>query len=68
VKAGPWKASQRLTQMQAAARFGLPPSQFWALEEEDQAFMMALVQVELRMGAWESQEAEREAKRKQKHG
>ena len=40
------------------------PSAFWALGEEDQAYMMALVKVEREMAAWESQEAEREAKRK----
>jgi hypothetical protein len=57
-----------LTQLQAAARFGLYPSQFWALAEDDQAYMMALVRVEASMAAWESQEAEREAKRKHKHG
>ncbi len=66
MKAGPWKASQRLTQLQTAARFGLAPSAFWALDQADQAYMMALVGVERSMSAWESQEAEREAKRK--HG
>lgn len=50
--------------MQAAARFGKAPSEFWALAQDDQAYMMALVQVEASMSAWESQEAEREAKKK----
>lgn len=53
--------------MQAAARWGVPPSEFWSLSEDDQAYMMALVDVERRMSAWESQEAEREAKRRSKH-
>lgn len=61
-------ASQRLTQLQAAARFGLVPSQFWAQAEDDQAYMMALVRVEGSMAAYESQEAEREAKRKRNRG
>ena len=54
--------------MQAAARFSKAPSEFWALGQDDQAYMMALVQVEASMAAWESQEAEREAKAKKNRG
>lgn len=50
--------------MQASARFGLAPSKFWALGQDDQAYMMALVQTERLMDAWESQEMKREAKKK----
>ncbi len=50
--------------MQTAARFGCTPSEFWALGQDDQAYMMALVEVERAMSAWESQEAERKAKKK----
>ena len=50
--------------MQAAARFGMAPSQFWELDRDDQAYMIALIQTERNMSAWESQEAERKAKKK----
>ena len=50
--------------MQAAARFGYAPSEFWMLDQDDQAYMMALVETERSMSAWDSQEAEREAKKK----
>lgn len=53
--------------MQAAAKFGMAPSTFWACDQADQAYMMGLVIAEASMAAWDSQEAEREAKRK-KHG
>ena len=50
--------------MQAAARFGRAPSEFWALSQDDQAYMMALAQVEREMAAWDTQEAMREAKKR----
>ena len=42
----------------------MAPSTFWALDQDDQAYMMALLHTEASMAAWESQEAERKAKKK----
>ena len=44
----------------------MAPTTFWALDQADQAYMMALLKTEADMAAWESQEAERKAKKK--HG
>ena len=67
LRPGPWKIRGRLLEMQAAARWGKTPTEFWELGPDDQAYMLALVLIEAKMQAWDSQQAEDERKRASKH-
>ena len=57
VKASNWRSSRRLTEVQTAKSWGLTPSQFYDLDEDDQAYMMALDLAEGLMSSWETQVA-----------
>ena len=63
-----WFHSPRLLEVETAQAWGLTPSQFDALNPEDQAEMLALVADKARMGAWEAQVQADENKPKSRAG
>jgi len=55
IKAGEWEHSQRFAEITAAYEWKLTPSEFWALPEEDQAYMLAYLQTKNKIAAHEAQ-------------
>ena len=56
VKRGRWRHSERFSEVHAAAKFGLTPSQFWECSIEDQAWMVQYCSSMTKMEAWDAQQ------------
>lgn len=54
--------------MQVAKEWGMRPSEFYACDEEDKAYMIATIVAEGKMEAWNMQVQEKEARKAQQRG
>ena len=61
---GHWSYSVYMEVSRASRRWGLTPSKFCQLSDEDRAECIALERVEATMQAWESYQLEREIERR----
>jgi len=61
---GGWTHSLRFLEAKTMARWGISPSGFWALDEEDRAFMIQFMITESDIASYESYLAERKARKR----
>jgi len=69
---GPWRHNSIFEQVDVAADVGFLPSEFWALDDRDKAFLIARARIKGTMRAWEDylhdKELVRKSKSKGSHG
>ena len=62
-KSGDWEHSGRYLEIDAAQKWGLVPSKFYALDITDRAYMIAKIKVDAMIQSWDAQVSEEESKK-----
>lgn len=65
---GEWEFNQRFYELKTARAWGLTPNEFWALDDEQQAWMLAVQVTEANMAAVEAHEQTKEIEKGKRKG